>query len=186
MQAFLFLMVLFIMAACLLYLASEKSAAENKIAQKKLANNIDRLLPQTQCRACGYAGCLPYARAIAAGRADINQCSPGGQSTIAAIAALTGQAAKALNPAHALVRPGQTARIDEALCIGCVKCIHACPVDAIIGAPKQMHSVIAAACTGCALCLPPCPVDCIRLVAADDGHTHRQWLKPGQAVGIRL
>ena len=163
MAAWLYWIALFILSSCLLRLWSEKKQAEDE-----LTSAIDGLLPQTQCQACGYCGCLPYARAIAAGRADINQCSPGGMSTITAIAALTGQAPRALNPVHALVKPGQVALIDEALCIGCVKCAQVCPVDAIIGAAKQMHSIMAGACTGCELCIPPCPVDCISMTAIVD------------------
>lgn len=128
-----------------------------------LPDQLDAALPQTQCRACGYAGCRPYAEAIAAGSADINQCPPGGDSGAARLAAIAGRSAKPLNPDYGAWRAPQVAVIDEALCIGCVKCIHACPVDAIVGAPKMMHAVIAAWCTGCELCLPPCPVDCIRL-----------------------
>jgi electron transport complex protein RnfB len=124
---------------------------------------IDALLPQTQCTKCGYAGCRPYAEAIAAGEADIDQCPPGGDEGVARLAALLHRAPKPLNPAFGACRPPQVAVIDEALCIGCVKCIHACPVDAIVGASKRMHTVIAAWCTGCELCLPPCPVDCITL-----------------------
>jgi electron transport complex protein RnfB len=128
-----------------------------------LARRIDALLPQTQCTECGYAGCRPYAEAIAQGEADINQCPPGGQSTIAALAQLLGREPKPLNPANGAYRPPQVAVIDEAACIGCTKCIAACPVDAIVGASKLMHTVIASWCTGCELCIPPCPVDCIAL-----------------------
>lgn len=128
-----------------------------------LADRIDAVLPQTQCRACGYEGCRPYAEAIAAGDADIDQCPPGGDEGAARLAAIARRDAKPLNPAFGAYRPPQVAVIDEALCIGCVKCIHACPVDAIVGAPKMLHAVIASWCTGCELCLPPCPVDCIRL-----------------------
>ncbi len=129
----------------------------------ELAARIDALLPQTQCTQCGYEGCRPYAEAIARGEADIDQCPPGGDEGIAKLAALLDRAVKPLNPVHGEYRPPQVAFIDEALCIGCVKCIHACPVDAIVGASKRMHTVIAAWCTGCELCLPPCPVDCISL-----------------------
>jgi Na+-translocating ferredoxin:NAD+ oxidoreductase subunit B len=128
-----------------------------------IAERIDALLPQTQCTKCGFPGCRPYAEAIAAGEADIDQCPPGGEEGIAKLAALLDRAVKPLNPANGPWRPPQVARIDEALCIGCVKCIHACPVDAIVGASKAMHTVIADWCTGCELCLPPCPVDCISL-----------------------
>jgi electron transport complex protein RnfB len=130
----------------------------------ELAVRIDALLPQTQCTKCGYDGCRPYAEAIAGGEADIDQCPPGGDEGVAKLAALLGRAVKPLDPAYGACRPPQVAFIDEALCIGCVKCIHACPVDAIVGASKLMHTVIADWCTGCELCIPPCPVDCISLV----------------------
>jgi electron transport complex protein RnfB len=130
-----------------------------------LVQRIDALLPQTQCTKCGFDGCRPYAEAIAAGAADIDQCPPGGDEGVARLARLLGREAKALNPEYGTFRPPQVAVIDEAACIGCVKCIQACPVDAIVGAPKAMHTVIASWCTGCELCLPPCPVDCIALAA---------------------
>ncbi len=128
-----------------------------------LAQRIDALLPQTQCTQCGYDGCRPYSEAIAAGEADINQCPPGGDAGIAMLAALLAREPKPLNPANGLYRPPQVAMIDEEVCIGCTKCIQACPVDAIVGASKLMHTVIASWCTGCELCIPPCPVDCIAL-----------------------
>ena len=128
-----------------------------------LTEKIDALLPQTQCTKCGYSGCLPYARAIAAGAADTNQCPPGGAAGIGKLAALLGRDARPLNPANGSERARAVALIDEANCIGCTLCIQACPVDAIAGAPKLMHTVIAALCTGCDLCLPPCPVDCIEM-----------------------
>ena len=130
-----------------------------------LARRIDALLPQTQCTKCGYAGCRPYAQAIAAGRADIDQCPPGGEEGVASLARLLGREAKPLNPVNGAYRAPQAAVIDEAICIGCTKCILACPVDAIVGASRLMHTVIADWCTGCELCIPPCPVDCISLVA---------------------
>jgi len=129
-----------------------------------LIERIDALLPQTQCARCGYPGCLPYAEAVAAGRAEINQCPPGGKATIAALAGLLGREPLPLNPAHGVEPVADlVAVIDEQVCIGCYKCIQACPVDAIVGAPKRMHTVIGAECSGCELCLPPCPVDCITL-----------------------
>lgn len=130
-----------------------------------LADRLDALLPQTQCTRCGHAGCRPYAEALARGEADIDQCPPGGAATAAALAALLGRPAKPINPAHGREAPPQVAVIDEAACIGCAKCLPACPVDAIVGARRYLHTVIAAECSGCELCLPPCPVDCIRLVA---------------------
>ena len=129
-----------------------------------LADAIDALLPQTQCTKCGYAGCRPYAEAIAAGSAPINQCPPGGAAGIADLAVLLRRPALPLNPANGLERPLTVAVIDEALCIGCTLCIQACPVDCIVGAPTKMHTVIESQCTGCDLCLPPCPMDCIAMV----------------------
>lgn len=129
-----------------------------------LADRIDALLPQTQCGQCQYAGCRPYAEAIANGEADINQCPPGGAAGIRALATLLGREFKPLNPAHGVETPRTVALIDEAVCIGCTKCIQVCPVDAILGAPQVMHSVLTDECTGCGLCLVPCPVDCIAMV----------------------
>jgi electron transport complex protein RnfB len=123
---------------------------------------IDRILPQTQCRQCGYTGCLPYASAIAEGSADINRCPPGGESVIAELADLLQRAPLPLDPTLITAAPS-CAHIDEARCIGCTLCIAACPVDAIVGARRLMHSILADHCTGCGLCLPPCPVDCIEL-----------------------
>jgi len=132
-----------------------------------LADRIDELLPQTQCTKCGYTGCRPYAEAIAAGEAPINQCPPGGAAGIARLAELLQQQPLPLNPANGVERPLQVAVIDEPLCIGCTLCIQACPVDAIVGSSKMMHTVLAAACTGCDLCLPPCPMDCIAMVPVE-------------------
>lgn len=120
-------------------------------------------LPQTQCTRCGYPDCAAYAAAIAAADADINQCPPGGATGIERLAALTGRPVLPLNPANGLELPRTVAIIDESWCIGCTLCIAACPVDAILGANKRMHTVIEPYCTGCELCLPVCPVDCIRL-----------------------
>jgi electron transport complex protein RnfB len=125
------------------------------------AEAIDALLPQTQCGKCGHAGCRPYAEAIAQGKADINQCPPGGDELIRELAALLDVPYQPLDPAFGTHCPPAVAVIDEAACIGCTLCIQACPVDAIVGAAKFMHTVIADECTGCELCLPPCPVDCI-------------------------
>lgn len=127
------------------------------------ADAIDALLPQTQCGLCGYRGCRPYADAIADGSAAINQCPPGGDEVIAELSALLGKAVLPLDTTSGTASAPAVARIVETSCIGCTLCIDACPVDAIIGARKLMHTVITAECTGCALCLPPCPVDCIVL-----------------------
>jgi electron transport complex protein RnfB len=135
-----------------------------------LARRIDALLPQTQCTRCGYADCRAYAEAIGAGDADINRCPPGGEATIAALAALTEIAVKSLDPACGEHTPLLVAQIDEAACIGCTLCIAACPVDAIIGGPKRMHVILATLCSGCELCVAPCPVDCIDMQPAN-----RRW-----------
>ncbi|HET6546560.1 MAG TPA: RnfABCDGE type electron transport complex subunit B [Rhodanobacteraceae bacterium] len=142
-------------------------------APAPLPARIDALLPQTQCRQCGYAGCRPYADAIARGDADINRCAPGGVRGIGELAALLGRDPIALDPACGIEKLPSRARIDEAACIGCTKCIQACPVDAIVGAAKRMHTVIADECTGCELCLAPCPVDCIEMLVlpAQGGQT---------------
>lgn len=124
---------------------------------------IDALLPQTQCTRCGYPDCHAYAEAIARSETDIDRCPPGGETTLSSLSALTGRSAQALDPAVGTFALGTVAFIEEHLCIGCTKCIAACPVDAIVGGPKLMHTVIEALCTGCELCLAPCPVDCIRL-----------------------
>jgi electron transport complex protein RnfB len=128
------------------------------------AEDIDALLPQTQCTRCGYAGCRPYAEAIAHGAAQINQCPPGGSATIIALADLLQREVLPLNPANGVEGPTLVAQVDENACIGCAKCLPPCPVDAIIGARKQMHTVVAELCTGCELCIAPCPVDCITMV----------------------
>ena len=137
-----------------------------------LADRIDDVLPQTQCARCGYAGCRPYAEAVAAGTAGINRCPPGGQATLAALARITASAPTPLDQARGTPGPLRVARIDESACIGCTLCIQACPVDAIIGAPKRMHGVLASLCSGCDLCVAPCPVDCIDMVPADREWTH--------------
>ena len=126
-----------------------------------MIDQINALLPQTQCRQCGFQGCRPYAAAIASGTADINLCPPGGDDGIIELAQLLGLSPKPLNPQHGEHKPKSVAYIIEQDCIGCVKCIAACPVDAILGAAKLMHTVIASECTGCELCIAPCPVDCI-------------------------
>ena len=150
---------------------------------------IDAVLPQTQCGACDYPACRPYAKAIACGEAEINQCPPGGERVVGLLAGLTG---RAILPLREPWRPPTVARIREQDCIGCTLCIQACPVDAIVGASKQMHTVIAAECNGCERCLPPCPVDCIELLAVprrDEGEAHRlawQWRQRFEAREARL
>jgi electron transport complex protein RnfB len=129
-----------------------------------LIAEIDAILPQTQCRQCGFDGCKPYATAIAERRARINQCPPGGEQGIHKLAELLGLSPIPLNTAHGITKPKADAFIDEHTCIGCTLCIAACPVDAIVGAAKLAHAVISAECTGCELCIPACPVNCITMV----------------------
>jgi len=136
---------------------------------RTLADRIDAELPQTQCTQCGFDGCRPYAEALARGESDINRCPPGGEAGMRALARLLGRPEKPIDPdcGEPLKRP-MVAVIDESVCIGCTLCIQACPVDAIVGTGKMMHTVIESECTGCELCLPPCPVDCIDLVPNRD------------------
>jgi electron transport complex protein RnfB len=131
-----------------------------------LADHIDALLPQTQCTKCGYDGCRPYAAAIARGEAEINRCPPGGESGMRALAALLGKPALPLDTSRGTPGALTVAVIDETHCIGCTLCIDACPVDAIVGTAKRMHTVVDTLCTGCDLCVAPCPVDCIEMVPA--------------------
>jgi electron transport complex protein RnfB len=135
-----------------------------------LADRIDALLPQTQCTKCGYEGCRPYAEAIAADTAAINQCPPGGSAGIVRLSELTGRPIIPLDPARGSEHPLRVAVIDESLCIGCTLCIHACPVDAIVGAVRRMHTVIPDWCNGCDLCVAPCPMDCIVMVPVEPEH----------------
>jgi electron transport complex protein RnfB len=158
------------------------AAVRFRVEGNPVADRIDALLPQTQCGQCGYPGCRPYAAAIAAGEADINQCPPGGAAGVQALAELLGREPKPLNPEHGVEKPKQVAVIDEASCIGCTLCIQACPVDAILGAAKLMHTVIARECTGCALCIAPCPVDCIRLVDIEDTVDTWRWPYPADPL----
>lgn len=159
------------------------AAIKFKVEGDPLVDKIDALLPQTQCGQCTYAGCRPYAEAIANGEADINQCPPGGETTIVALADLLGRDPKPLNPEHGVEEEVKTVVvIDEEVCIGCTLCIQACPVDAILGAPKLMHTVIEDECTGCDLCIPPCPVDCIHVVEVKPTADTWVWEFPEQSV----
>lgn len=144
---------------------------------RSLADRVDALLPQTQCTKCGYDGCRPYADAIAEGAAPINRCPPGGDDGVAALAALLGTPLLPLDLSRGEPGPLLVARIDESHCIGCTLCIQACPVDAIVGANKHMHTVLDDWCTGCDLCVAPCPVDCIEMVPAG-----RAWTSEDAAI----
>jgi len=155
-------------------LALGYAAVRFKVEGDPLVDQVDAILPQTQCGQCGYPGCRPYAEAIANGD-DINKCPPGGESTIKELAELMGVEAKPLDAAHGEDAAPKVAYIREDECIGCTKCIQACPVDAIVGAAKQMHTVITDACTGCDLCVEPCPVDCIDMVTVEPTTASWQW-----------
>lgn len=141
----------------------DHAAAAFTMTDTNLIAQLDALLPQTQCRQCGFRGCRPYAEAMADGAAGANQCPPGGDEVARALATVLGSVYQPVDPRFGVHKPATLANIDEANCIGCTLCINACPVDAIVGAAKLMHTVIAESCTGCELCLPPCPVDCIVL-----------------------
>lgn len=141
------------------------SLKQRRQQQRLLIDKINLLLPQTQCGQCGFEGCRPYARAISQGQ-PVNQCPPGGIETIAMLTTLLNEQVETLNPAHGKFEVFKVAVIREDECIGCTKCIKACPVDAILGGPKLMHTVIETECTGCDLCVDPCPVDCIDMVPA--------------------
>jgi len=145
-----------------------------KVEGDPLAEQLDALLPQTQCGQCGYPGCKPYAEAVANGEA-INKCAPGGEETIKKIADLMGVEVQPLDEAHDVDNTPKVAFIIEEDCIGCTKCIQACPVDAIIGTTKQMHTIISDECTGCDLCVAPCPVDCIKMIPVAQTTKDWQW-----------
>lgn len=149
-----------------------------KVEGDPLVDKIDAILPQTQCGQCGFPGCRPYATAIANGEADINRCPPGGDDGIHKLADLLGREYKPLNAENGVEKPRAVAFIDEASCIGCTLCLQACPVDAIVGAAKQMHTIIAPLCTGCELCVAPCPVDCISMKTIEETVDTWKWRYP--------
>jgi electron transport complex protein RnfB len=158
------------------------AAIRFKVEGDPLVDQIDNILPQTQCGQCGYPGCKPYAEAIANGD-EINKCPPGGEATIKQLAELMGVEAKPLDAAHGVEDVKKVAFIREDECIGCTKCIQACPVDAILGAAKQMHTIIADECTGCDLCVDPCPVDCIDMIPVKPTTQSWAWDIPTKVTG---
>lgn len=155
------------------------------VVQSPLVGRIHDALPQTQCKRCGYPDCLAYAQAIASGEADINQCPPGGAEGVRRLASITGRPARPIDPDFGAEGPRTVAYVDEDWCIGCTLCIAACPVDAIVGANKRMHTVIEPLCTGCELCLPVCPVDCILLDNVTGDATGWDAWSPAQAAQAR-
>jgi Na+-translocating ferredoxin:NAD+ oxidoreductase subunit B len=177
-----YLIITLAIIACIFGLVLAYSAVRFKVEGDPVVDQIDALLPQTQCGQCTYAGCRPYAEAIAKGEADINQCPPGGEAVIIALADLLDVEVKPLNAEHGEEKQVPTiVRIDEQSCIGCTLCIQACPVDAILGAAKHMHTVIEDECTGCNLCIPPCPVDCIHIFEVKP--TIRSWVAAQPEAG---
>lgn len=148
-----------------------------KVEGDPLADKVNAVLPQTQCGQCGFPGCKPYAEAIAEGSADINRCVPGGMDTVEKIADLMGVEPKALDPSLDVAPAvAQKAFIMEELCVGCTKCIQVCPVDAILGSRRHLHTVIQSECTGCELCVPVCPVECI--IMRDTPELPQNWIWP--------
>jgi len=154
------------------------AAIRFKIEGDPLVAEIEAVLPQTQCGQCSFPGCKPYAEAIATGKADINQCPPGGEAGVKALADLLGLEVKPLDENFGVATEQKVAVIVETDCIGCTMCIQACPVDAILGAAKYMHTVIAFECTGCDLCVDPCPVDCIVMTPIGLSVSNWQWPEP--------
>jgi len=154
------------------------SAIRFHVEGDPIADQIDSMLPQTQCGQCGFPGCRPYAEAIAAGEAEVNKCPPGGEVTMVALSELLGRDPIPLEDEVAAEKPKAVAFIIEKDCIGCTLCIQACPVDAILGAAKSMHTVIADECTGCELCLPPCPVECIEMIPVKETIANWKWPYP--------
>lgn len=154
------------------------AAVRFRVEGDPLVDKIDAILPQTQCGQCGFPGCKPYATAIAVGEAEINQCPPGGEEGIRKLADLLGREFKPLNAENGVEKPKSVAVIDENTCIGCTLCIQACPVDAIAGAAKQMHTVVDPLCTGCELCIAPCPVDCITMEPVGETVDTWKWQYP--------
>lgn len=177
------LSALLVMAALAIVLGAVLgfAAIKFRVEGNPLVDQIDAILPQTQCGQCGFPGCRPYAEAIAEDTADINLCPPGGEDGIRKLADLLGKEFKPFG-GDTVVKPKSVAFIDENICIGCTLCLQACPVDAISGAAKQMHTIIASECTGCELCVEPCPVDCISMVPIEEKITNWKWKYPTFAL----
>lgn len=162
------------------------AAIRFKVEGDPIVDKIDAILPQTQCGQCTYPGCRPYAEAISKGEANINQCPPGGEAVINELADLLGVDPEPLNEEHGEHSDKTVVYIDEDVCIGCTLCIQACPVDAILGAAKLMHTIIEVECTGCDLCIPVCPVDCIYIKPIAETITTWKWPLPEINTSISL
>jgi electron transport complex protein RnfB len=177
-DSFLYAIAVMALGAVLLGAMLGFAAVKFKVEGDPLVEKINSILPQTQCGQCGFPGCKPYAEAIANGAAEINQCPPGGDENIHKLAELLGKEYKPLSEEHGVEKPKAVALIDEKTCIGCTLCIQACPVDAIVGAAKQMHTIVTDLCTGCELCIPPCPVECISMETVETTLDTWKWEKP--------
>ena len=174
-DSFLYAIAVMALGAVLLGALLGFAASKFRVEGDPLVDKINSILPQTQCGQCGFPGCKPYAEAIASGAAEINQCPPGGDENIHKLAELLGKEYKPLSEEHGVEKPKQVAVIDEKICIGCTLCLPACPVDAIVGATKLMHTIIATECTGCERCIAPCPVDCISLEVVTQSTGWQAW-----------
>ena len=178
--------LIFVGLAVVFGLALGFAAVRFKVEGNPVSDQIDKELPQTQCGQCGFPGCKPYADALADGGSEVNLCIPGGTEVMIKIAEITGREQKAMEDTSGEDKPKMTAFIDEDLCIGCVLCIKECPVDAILGATKMMHTVIQNECTGCELCIPVCPVDCIEMLPEKTTLKNWQWPQPDSTFSADL
>lgn len=176
--------LIFIALAVLFGLLLGYASIKFKVEGNPQADQIDKILPQTQCGQCGFPGCKPYADALAEGKTEVNLCIPGGNEVMIQISEITGLEPKEMDEAAIDEKPKEIARIDEDVCIGCVLCIKACPVDAILGATKLMHTVIESECTGCEKCVPVCPVDCIDMQPIPLTTRNWKWPEPGEANAV--
>lgn len=173
-------LVIFLVMSIIFGLLLGYASVRFKVEGNPLAEQINQLLPQTQCGQCGFPGCKPYAEALAEGKSEVNLCIPGGHKTMIEISEITHREPKELAEEPPPTNQKLVAKIDESICIGCVHCIKACPVDAILGATKKMHTVIEQECTGCELCVPVCPVDCIQMIEEPVSLHNWAWPEPAQ------
>ena len=185
MTEFLEALLIMTVLALLLGVVLGIAAIKYKVDEDPLVDQIDAILPQTQCGQCGYPGCKPYATALASNEADVNLCIPGGDDGIRKLADLLGKEYKPFNAEHGVEKPKSFAVIDENICIGCTLCIQACPVDAIVGSAKHLHTVLVSECTGCELCVAPCPVDCISMQPVPETLTSWKWHYPVITIKVK-
>ncbi len=185
MTEFLEALLIMTVLALLLGVVLGIAAIKYKVDEDPLVDQIDAILPQTQCGQCGYPGCKPYATALASNEADVNLCIPGGDDGIRKLADLLGKEYKPFNAEHGVEKPKSFAVINENICIGCTLCIQACPVDAIVGSAKHLHTVLVSECTGCELCVAPCPVDCISMQPVPETLTSWKWHYPVIPIKVK-